>query len=76
MADITFEFVKTYGVISEEKGGWRKEMNLVSWNGRTPKFDIRDWSPDHAKMGKGITLTEEQAAKLVELFKVAMSNEQ
>jgi hypothetical protein len=76
MADITFEIVKTYGVISEEKGGWRKELNLVSWNGRTPKFDIRDWSPDHEKMGKGITLTEEQAAKLVELFKVAMSNEQ
>jgi len=74
MADITFEIVKHYGVISEEKGGWRKELNMVSWNGRTPKFDIRDWSPDHEKMGKGITLTKDEAAKLVELLK--MSNEQ
>jgi hypothetical protein len=72
MADITFEIVKPLGVISEEKGGWRKELNLVSWNGRTPKFDIRDWSPDHEKMGKGITLTEEQAAKLVELLKIGI----
>jgi hypothetical protein len=76
MAEITFEIVKPFGVISEEKGGWRKELNLVSWNGRTPKFDIRDWSPDHVKMGKGITLTKEEAEKLVELFKIAMSNEQ
>ena len=71
MADITFDIVKTYGVISEEKGGWRKELNMVSWNGRTPKFDIRDWSPDHEKMGKGITLTKEEAAKLAELLNAA-----
>jgi hypothetical protein len=76
MADITFDIVKSYGVISEEKGGWRKELNLVSWNGRTPKLDIRDWSPDHEKMGKGITLSKDEAAKLAELFKIAMSNEQ
>jgi hypothetical protein len=71
MADITFEIVKHFGVISEEKGGWRKELNLVSWNGRTPKLDIRDWSPDHEKMGKGITLTKDDAAKLVELLNSA-----
>ena len=70
MADITFDIVKKYGVISEEKGGWRKELNLVSWNGRTPKLDIRDWSPDHEKMGKGITLTKDEAAKLVELLAI------
>jgi hypothetical protein len=73
MADITFEIVKTYGVIAEEKGGWRKELNLVSWNGRTPKLDIRDWSPDHEKMGKGITLTKDEAAKLAELLNSANS---
>ena len=76
VADITFEIVKPIGVISEEKGGWKKELNLVSWNGRAPKFDIRDWSPDHEKMGKGITLTKDEAAKLAELLKIAMSNEQ
>ena len=68
MADITFDIVKKYGVISEEKGGWKKELNLVSWNGRTPKLDIRDWSPEHEKMGKGITLTKDEAAKLFELL--------
>ena len=49
---------------------------MVSWNGRTPKLDIRDWSPDHEKMGKGITLTKDEAEKLAELIKIAMSNEQ
>jgi hypothetical protein len=71
MAEITFDIVKNYGVISQEKGGWMKELNLVSWNGRTPKLDIRDWSPDHQKMGKGITLTKDEAAKLVELLNEA-----
>ena len=68
MADISFEIVKHFGVISEEKGGWKKELNLVSWNGRNAKLDIRDWSPGHEKMGKGITLTMDEAGKLVELL--------
>ena len=68
MADISFDIVKHFGVISEEKGGWRKELNLVSWNGRSPKFDVRDWAPDHEKTGKGITLSKDEAAKLVELL--------
>ena len=47
MPDISFDILKCFGVISEEKGGWKKELNLVSWNGRSPKFDIRDWEPGH-----------------------------
>jgi hypothetical protein len=72
MADITFDIVKTHGVLSEEKGGWRKELNSVSWNGRNPKFDIRDWAPDHEKMGKGVTLTREEAEKLRDLLSAAL----
>ena len=72
MDNIKFDIVKHFGVISEEKSGWRKELNLVSWNGRTPKIDIRDWSPGHDKMGKGITLTEPEASMLVELINVAL----
>ena len=72
MADITFDIVKHFGIISEEKGGWKKELNLVSWNGRTPKFDVRDWSPGHEKMGKGVTLTPDDAAKLAELLASAL----
>ncbi|MDR1031195.1 MAG: hypothetical protein LBL76_10040 [Treponema sp.] len=68
MPDITYDILKHYGVLEEGKGGWRKEVNLVSWNGRNPKFDIRDWAPDHQKMGKGITLTQEEARKLVHLL--------
>lgn len=51
-------------VLSENAKGWRKELNLVSWNGNAPKFDIRDWSSDHEKMGKGITLTNEEMTEL------------
>ena len=73
MADITFDITKHVGVISEEKGGWKKELNLVSWNGRAPKLDIRDWAPDHQKMGKGITLSTDEAAKLAELLTAALA---
>ena len=57
MAEIKFEIVRNIRVISESSKGWMKELNLISWNGREPKYDIRDWDPDHQKMGKGVTLT-------------------
>ncbi|MDY6351703.1 MAG: YdbC family protein [Lachnospiraceae bacterium] len=62
--DFKFEIIKEIGVLSEGSKGWRKELNLVSWNGAEPKYDLRDWAPEHEKMGKGITLTEEEAEKL------------
>ncbi|MCL2128386.1 MAG: PC4/YdbC family ssDNA-binding protein [Treponema sp.] len=73
MADISFDIVKHFGAVSEEKGGWKKELNLVSWNGRTPKLDLRDWAPGHEKMGKGVTLSREEAAKLAELLAAALA---
>jgi hypothetical protein len=71
MADLSFDILKHLGVLSEERTGWKKELNLVSWNGRTPKLDIRDWAPGHEKMGKGITLTPEEARTLRELLEQA-----
>ena len=64
MADIKYEIKEEIGVLSESEKGWRKELNLISWNGATPKYDLRDWAPDHEKMGKGITLTYEEAQAL------------
>jgi hypothetical protein len=75
MPDITHDIHKNYGVLSEERNGWKKELNLVSWNGRNPKLDIRDWAPDHEKMGKGITLSKEEAAKLLELLTAALEED-
>lgn len=63
-----FEIINELGVISEGSKGWRKELNRLSWNGAEPKYDIRDWSPDHEKMGKGVTLTEQELHKLKELI--------
>lgn len=54
-----YEIVKEKGVLSEGSKGWRKELNLVSWNGADSKYDLRDWAQEHDKMGKGITLTKE-----------------
>lgn len=68
MADIKYDIVKEIGVLSENTKGWKKEINLISWNGATPKYDIRDWSPDHEKMGKGITLTENEMTSLKEIL--------
>lgn len=64
MDKIKYEIVEQLGVLSESDKGWKKELNLISWNDREPKYDLRDWSEDHQKMGKGITLTEEEAIKL------------
>jgi hypothetical protein len=64
MADIKYEITKHIGVLSEGSKGWRKELNLVSWNDREPKYDIRDWAPEYAKMGKGVTLSEEELGAL------------
>ena len=64
--DITYEIVETLAVLSTSTKGWSKELNRISWNGAAPKLDIREWSPDHRKMGKGLTLTGDEAEKLKE----------
>ena len=68
MPEIKFEIINSIGVLSESSKGWTKELNLISWNGREPKYDIRDWDPDHQKMGKGVTLSEDELKKLNELL--------
>ena len=68
MADIKFEIKQEIVVLSENVKGWSKELNLISWNGAAAKYDLRDWAPDHEKMGKGVTLTESEALKLKELL--------
>lgn len=68
MAEIKYEIKKEIAVLSTSKSGWNREINFVSWNEAKPKLDIRDWAPDHAKMGKGVTLTQEEAAILREIL--------
>jgi hypothetical protein len=68
VAEIKFEITRELGVLSQGSKGWQKEINLVSWNERNPKLDIRDWGPDHQKIGKGITLNAEEFKKLKELL--------
>ena len=68
MAEIKFEIVKEIGVLSESPKGWTKELNLVSWNGAEAKYDLRDWAPDYEKMGRGITLTENEVQNLRRLL--------
>ena len=68
MADIKYEITQELGVLSESKSGWTREINLISWNGAAPKFDIRDWAPEHEKMGKGIALSPDEVTKLKEIL--------
>ena len=68
MPEFSYEIKKHIGVISEGSGGWTRELNLISWNGKEPKYDIRDWGPEHEKMGKGITLSAKDVKALQELF--------
>jgi hypothetical protein len=64
MAEIKFEIVEEIAQLSESAKGWTKELNLLSWNERSPKYDLREWSPEHEKMGKGVTLSKEDLIKL------------
>ena len=68
MAEIKYEITKHIGVLSESANGWTKELNLVSWNDREPKYDIREWSPEREKMGKGVTLSEDEVAQVKHLL--------
>ena len=64
MAEFTYKIIEEIAVLSENEKGWRKELNLIAWNGREPKYDIRDWAPEHEKMGKGVTLSKEELKQL------------
>ncbi len=64
MAEIKFEIKENIGVLSESAKGWTKELNLVSWNDKEAKYDLREWDPEHKKMGKGVTLSREELEKL------------
>lgn len=69
MPEIKYEITQSIACLSEEKNGWTKELNLVSWNGNSHKYDIRSWSADHSKMGKGITLTKEELVQLASVLR-------
>ena len=66
--EFSYEIVEEIGVLSQNSRGWQKELNLVSWNGNPPKFDLRDWAPDHEKMGKGVTLSNDAFEALKKLL--------
>ena len=68
MAELKYEITEEIGVLSENAKGWKKELNMVSWNEHDPKYDIREWAPEHEKMGKGVTLSQEEANRLCELL--------
>lgn len=65
--EFKYEIINSIGVISKNNS-WKKELNRISWNGNEPKYDIRDWSDNHEKMGKGITLSEDELRKLKEII--------
>lgn len=68
MAELKYEITEKLGVLSESSNGWTKELNLVSWNDREPVYDIRTWSPDHERMGKGVTLAPDEMKMLKDLL--------
>ena len=68
MEELKYEIVESFGMLSTTPSGWTKELNLISWNGGEPKYDIRQWAPDHAKMGKGVSLSREEAEELKNLL--------
>lgn len=68
MAEIIFKIEQHIGSLSQSAKGWSKELNLVSWNDKEPKYDLRDWDATHSKMGKGITLSREEVKQLRDIL--------
>ncbi|NLS85266.1 MAG: hypothetical protein GXZ14_06660 [Ruminococcaceae bacterium] len=68
MAEFKYEITERIGVLSQNPNGWERQLNMVSWNDREPKYDIRDWSPDGTKMGKGISLTHDEIEILKDIL--------
>ena len=68
--EIRFEIIRKLGLLSESARGWRKELNVVAWNEREPKLDIREWAEDHSRMAKGVPLTREEVGRLYEYLGV------
>ena len=68
MSEFRFDVIRTVGVLSTSAKGWTKELRLISWNGRPARFDLREWAPGDEKMGKGVTLSEDELFKLGELI--------
>lgn len=66
--DFKYEILEQLGEFSNNGRGWSKEVNIVSWNDGEGKVDIRNWNQDHSRMGKGISLTHEEARKLRDLL--------
>lgn len=74
--EVTFEIMEHYGVLNTTSNGWTKELNLVSWNGGEPKFDLRDWDATHERMTRGITLFKDDAEKLCEILNSVFNSEE
>jgi hypothetical protein len=68
VAEVKYEIKENLGILSESAKGWTKEINLVSWNDYPAKYDIREWDPDHLKMGKGVTFSAEELKKLRDIL--------
>ena len=66
--ELEYEILNQVGIISTSDSGWTVELNRISWNGKVPKYDLRSWAPDHSKMGKGVTLSEDEIRALALLL--------
>lgn len=75
MAELKYDIEERLGVLSEDAKGWKKELNLVSWNERDPKYDLRSWNAEHTRMSKGITLTKEEVEILSSLLEDELKND-
>ena len=74
MKGIQYEIVKEIAVLSASDKGYTKESNLISWNGKEPKYDVRSFSPKREKCGKGITLTADEAAALLKALQKELNS--
>jgi hypothetical protein len=68
--EFAYDIIAPVGIYAPRttETGFQGEVNIVSFNGNPAKLDLRGWAPGHERMGKGITLTEEQAVELTKIL--------
>ena len=68
MAKLSYDILEKFGTLSTSKSGWELQLNFVQWGENKPKFDLRSWSPDNSKMGKGLTLSHDEVVALYDVL--------
>lgn len=65
MSEFKFEVIEEIAELGKPTpSGWGKVLTLTKFGENQAKLDIRSWNEDFTRMGRGISLSNEEASNL------------